>query len=201
MRLPHFPAFLCHALPNEAQFKQFKICNQTWELKQQDRNRSINLFRHMSCSIYLSSSVSLIFLLSIFLAFLFHSVYPLHYNTFASPNAVEASHGNSANMCGVHIAWETRRAYTVGSRDGMMSGFSGRGPKGVPSDSVGYHHKNLQCKVCELISFEQQIISIHWPQDCKLLRLLVLNDGFLYVMCLTILPFCHSPLQKGSLHL
>jgi hypothetical protein len=82
----------------------------------------------MSCSIYcLPLSVSLIFIVYV-PAFLFHSVYPLYYNTSASLNVVEVSHGNSANMCGVHIAWETRSAYTGASRGGMMSGFSGRGP-------------------------------------------------------------------------
>jgi len=173
MRLPHLPAFPYHALPKQAKFKQFKIRTQPWELKRKDRNGSIKLFRNMSCSIYLSLSVSLNFLLYIFHAFLFHPVYPLHYNTSASLNAVEASHGNSANMRGVHIAWETRSAYIAGSKDGMMSGFTGRGPKGVPSDSVAATTKNLQCKVCELISFKQKIISIHCPRDCKLLRLLV----------------------------
>jgi len=49
---------------------------------------------------------------------------------------VETSHGNGANMCGVHIAWETRSAYIAARRDGMLSDFSGCGPKGVSSDSV-----------------------------------------------------------------
>jgi hypothetical protein len=73
-------------------------------------------------------------------------VYPLYYNTSASLNALEASHGNSANICGVHIAWETRSAYTAGSKDGMMSGFTGLGPKGVPSDSVATTTKTSNVK-------------------------------------------------------
>jgi len=90
--------------------------------------------------------VFLLFFIFYFPAFLFHPVYPLLYNTSASLNAVEASHGNSTNMCGVHIAWETRSAYIAASRDGMMPGFSGRGPKGVPSDRVAATTKTSNVK-------------------------------------------------------
>jgi hypothetical protein len=101
----------------------------------------------MACSVCrLSLPVSLNFLIVYFSAFLFHSVYPLNYNTSASLKAVETSHGKTANMCGVHIAWETRRVYIAASRDGMMSGFSGGGPKGVSTDSVDATTKTSKVK-------------------------------------------------------
>lgn len=53
---------------------------------------------------------------------------------------MEASHGNSANMRGVHIA------YTAASRGGMMSGYSGRSPKGGSSDSVAATTKTSDVK-------------------------------------------------------
>lgn len=136
MRLPQFLALPRPAFPKQEQYIQFKICIKPWELKQQDRRGSINLFGNMSSSIFLSLSISLIFFIVYFPDFLFYSVYPLLYNTSASLDVVETSHGTSANMCGVHIAWERRSVYTAGSRDRMMSGFSGHGPKGVSSDSV-----------------------------------------------------------------
>ena len=48
---------------HQAQFRQFKICIQRWELKQRERERheSTNLFRDTSSSISLFLSVSLIF--------------------------------------------------------------------------------------------------------------------------------------------
>ena len=77
MRLPQFLALPRPAFPKQAQYIQFKICIKPWELKQQDRRGSINLFGNMSSSIFLSLSISLIFfLLSISLTFYFTRFIP-----------------------------------------------------------------------------------------------------------------------------
>jgi hypothetical protein len=55
-------------------------------------------------------------------------------------NVVDASHGNSANMHGVHIA------YIVASRGGMMSCYTGRDPQGVSTDSVAATTKTSNVK-------------------------------------------------------